>query len=89
MKRIFLPLCCLFISSGVFAKADCVKHPKSEWIKESEMKKRIKDMGYAIKTFKVSGDCYEIYGHDKDGRKSEVYFDTKNADIVKKEIEGT
>jgi len=35
---------------------------------------------------KVDGNCYEIYGLDKDGNKAEVYFDTKTLAVVKAEI---
>lgn len=65
------------------AGADCKKHPREEWIKEADMKKRIEDQGYKIKKFKVDGDCYEIYGWDKAGKKVEIYFDTKDGSVVK------
>ena len=43
---------------------------------EADFKARVEKQGYQIKTFKVSkGQCYEIYGHDKDGKKVEIYFD--------------
>ena len=42
------------------------------------MKAKVAALGYErIKTFKVSGDCYEIYGYTKDGKKAEVYFNRK------------
>jgi hypothetical protein len=43
--------------------------------------------GYKIAKFKIDGNCYEIYGTNKDGKKVEIYFDTKSLDIVKAEIE--
>ena len=53
------------------------------------MKQKIAEMGFKdIRTFKTSGSCYEIYGHDKDGRKAEVYFNPVDASIVKSEIGG-
>ena len=51
---------------------------------EADAKARIEAQGYQIKKFKVSGNCYEIYGHDKAGKKAEVYFDAKTLDIVKR-----
>ena len=39
--------------------------------------------GYQIKTFKVSsGQCYEIYGFDKAGKKVEIYFDPVTAAVL-------
>ncbi|WP_410498833.1 PepSY domain-containing protein [Chitinibacter sp. S2-10] len=77
----------LTLSSLTFASADCPKHPKNEWLKEADAKAKIEGMGYKIKKFKVSGECYEIYGHNKEGKKAEVYFDAKTLDIVKSEID--
>ena len=42
--------------------------------------------GYTIKTFKVSGNCYEIYGFAKDGKKVEIYFNPVDGSIIKKEV---
>ena len=48
---------------------------------------KIVGQGYSIKIFKVSGNCYEIYGTNKEGKKAEIYYDTKTLDVVKSEIE--
>ncbi len=63
-------------ASPALAGPECTKEPKSKWLTEEQMMGRIKDMGFRdIKNFHVSkGQCYEIYGYDKDGKKVEVYF---------------
>jgi hypothetical protein len=71
---------------AALAGADCASHPKSEWISEADMKKRLVEQGYEIKKFKIDGNCYEIYGNNKDGKKVEIYFDTKTGDIVKSHV---
>jgi len=71
---------------SAFAGADCTAHPQPEWIPEAEMKKRLEAQGYTIKKFKIDGNCYEIYGKNKDGKKVEIYFDTKTGDIVKSHV---
>ena len=71
----------------VLAKADCKAHPKAEWMSEADAKARIQAQGYAIDKFKVSGNCYEIYGRNKDGKKVEIYYDAKTLEPVKSEIE--
>ena len=53
---------------------------------EADAKARIQAQGYTIKKFKVDGNCYEIYGINKDGKKAEIYYDVKTL-VVKTEIE--
>jgi hypothetical protein len=77
----------LGFSGAAFAKADCTAHPKSEWMKESDAKAQLEAQGYKIRKFKVDGNCYEIYGHDKDGKKVEIYYDAKTLAVVKSEVE--
>ncbi|CAG9177723.1 MULTISPECIES: PepSY domain-containing protein [Cupriavidus] len=74
-------------STGALASAKCVAHPKAEWMKEADARAKIEAQGYVIKKFKVDGNCYEIYGTTKEGKKAEIYFDTKSLEIVKSEIE--
>jgi hypothetical protein len=71
------------------AAPKCTAEPRDKWLTEDAMKAKIVALGYEkIKTFKVSGDCYEIYGYDKDGRKAEVYFNPVTGDVVKANIGG-
>ena len=74
-------------SVHAFAKADCKAYPKNEWMSEADAKAKIQAQGYTISKFKVDGNCYEIYGTTKDGKKAEIYYDTKTLDVVKSEIE--
>lgn len=81
---VFLTL--ILVSGSAFAGAKCAKHPKTEWLPQDQAKSKIEAMGYKISKFKVDGNCYEIYGQNKDGKKAEVYFDTKTLEVVKAEI---
>ncbi|MGL6041265.1 MAG: PepSY domain-containing protein [Deefgea sp.] len=74
-------------SSLSFAGAKCTAHPKAEWISPANAETKIKAMGYKITEFKMDDECYEIDGYDKDGKKVDVYFDTKTLDIVKSKID--
>ena len=81
---VFSTLC----ASGAALAAEpvCTKEPKSAWMSEDAMKAKIADMGYQkIKTFKVTGSCYEIYGYDKANKRAEVYFNPVDGSIVKAE----
>ena len=74
-------------STAALAKADCPAYPKSEWMKPEDAKARIEAQGYTISKFKVDGNCYEIYGKNKEGKKVEIYYDAKTLAPVKTEIE--
>ena len=75
------------LSAAAFAKADCKAYPKAEWMSEADAKAKILAEGYTINKFHVSGNCYEIYGKNKEGKKVEIYYDAKTLEPVKSEIE--
>lgn len=87
MKKFLFATLLAALSSTAFASAKCEKHPKEEWMKEADAKAKLEADGYKIKKFKVDGNCYEIYGWNKEGKKVEIYFDTKTLAAVKSEIE--
>ncbi|MBI3144717.1 MAG: PepSY domain-containing protein [Pseudogulbenkiania sp.] len=72
---------------AAFAAAKCEQHPKEQWIKQADFKQKLEKDGYQIKKFKVDGNCYELYGKSKEGKKVEIYFDTVSGKAVKSEIE--
>jgi hypothetical protein len=77
------------VAGPALAGPKCTSEAKDKWLSEEVMKQKIAEMGFKdIRTFKTSGSCYEIYGHDKDGRKAEVYFNPVDGSIVKSEIGG-
>ena len=62
--------------------------PKSKWLSETEMRTKIEKLGYTrIKTFQITGSCYEIYGWTKDGKKAEVYFNPVTGAVIKAEVD--
>jgi hypothetical protein len=90
MKQVIFavaPSLVAFVSMPAFAKANCKAYPKSEWMKEADAKAKIEAQGYTISKFKVDGNCYEIYGRNKAGKKVEIYYDAKTLEPVKSEIE--
>ena len=84
-----LLLLSLALSSPLaFAGPECTKVDKAEWQDQAKFQEDLKAQGYEIKKFKVTGgNCYEIYGWDKDKRKVEIYFDPVSGKAVKEEIE--
>lgn len=73
----------LTLIAGLAIAGPTCNQPKDQWMKEADFKAQIEKQGYDIKTFKVSkGQCYEIYGQDKSGKKVEIYFDPVTAAIL-------
>jgi hypothetical protein len=52
-------------------------------MKETDFKKNMENQGYKIKTLKVTNGCYEIYGHDKDGKRIEMSFNPVTGVLAK------
>jgi hypothetical protein len=88
MNRLAVAVVCVaFSPAAAWAGANCKANPKAEWMSEADARAKIESQGYKITKFKVDGYCYEIYGTDKNGKKVEIYYDTKSLDVVKAEIE--
>ena len=85
MKQFLILLALMPIN--VWASADCPAYPKEEWANEDTLKEALDAEGYTIKKFKIDGNCYEIYGRNKEGKKVEIYFDMKTLAIIKAEVE--
>lgn len=74
MKKLLASVLIALVATSAIAGPTCTV-PKEKWMKEADLKARLEGQGYQIKTFKISkGECYEIYGFDKEGRKVEIYF---------------
>lgn len=82
------------LNTAAVAGADCPEAPKSEWLSELDMQKKIiNNYGFTIHKFKVDDNCYEIYGmapesdaEDAKSVKAEIYFNPVNGEIVKKKL---
>ena len=65
----------------------CTTAPRADWLPADEMKLLAEHRGYRIKTFKVAkGDCYEIYGFDREGRIVEAYFNPVTSRLMRQNI---
>ncbi len=89
MKKLIIASVATLFAPFALAGADCTAYPKSEWMSEFDLQKKIiNEYGFAISRFKVDDECYEIYGWEKGANgekvKIEVYFDAKTGAIVKK-----
>lgn len=82
MKSFFFLPAMLAISTAALAEPTCTA-TKESWMKQSDFKQRIEAQGYKIKTLKVTNGCYEVYGHDKSGKRVEISFDPATGAIAK------
>lgn len=65
----------------------CTTAPRADWLPADEMKLLAEHRGYRIKTFKVAkGDCYEIYGFDRENRVVEAYFNPVTSRLMRQNI---
>ena len=76
-------------SMNAFASPTCTEEPESKWLSEDAMRAKIAELGYTdIKVFKkTKSGCYEIYGHTKDGRKAEVYFNPVDGSVFRENVD--
>ena len=88
MRNALLIAAVSLYSAAVMAGPECTTTDKSKWLDQAKFQEDLKAKGYEIKVFKVTdGNCYEIYGWDKDKTKVEIYFDPVTGVIVKEERE--
>ncbi|GHA21643.1 hypothetical protein GCM10007989_16220 [Devosia pacifica] len=73
---------------AAYASPNCTTESSDNWMSKQDMKTKIEELGYKIKTFEVTGNCYEIYGWTSDDKRAEVYFNPVTGDVVEAEIDG-
>ncbi|MBY0225164.1 MAG: PepSY domain-containing protein [Hyphomicrobium sp.] len=77
----------LLSAAPALASPECTTEPKDKWLSEEAMKAKVTELGYKAEVFKVEGNCYEIYGYNKDGNQVEVYFNPVSGAVVEEEVE--
>ncbi|TBU91244.1 PepSY domain-containing protein [Phytopseudomonas dryadis] len=86
MRYLTLPAL-LLCSPFALAATECTNADQSTWQDPERFQAQLKEQGYQISKFKITeGNCYEIYGFDKDKRKVEIYHDPVTGKAVKTEI---
>jgi hypothetical protein len=74
MKSLLILSALIVASTAALAEPTC-NAPKDTWMTKDSFKQKMVGEGYQIKTLKVTNGCYEIYGHDKAGKRVEMSFD--------------
>lgn len=87
MKRLLLITFLALAGTSAFAEPECTKEAKSKWQDKKKFEEKLISQGYKVKVFKVTdGNCYELYGWNKAGKKVEIYFNPITGEKVKEEI---
>ncbi len=88
MPKLMMCIAMSLLSSITVAGPQCTTADKTQWLDQEKFQHDLKSQGYDIKVFKVTaGNCYEIYGWDKDKKKVEIYFDPVSGKPVKEKVE--
>jgi hypothetical protein len=83
-RYLFAATAALLIGSSAFAGTECTIAPQGTWMTQEQMLQKLVDTGYTIERFLVTkGNCYEMYGWDKDGRRVEIYHNPVDGKVVK------
>ena len=86
MKMLVTIVFAAFMAVSCSKKTECTDAPKDQWQDQEAFQQNLKEQGYKINEFKVTeGNCYEIYGWDKDENKVEIYFNPVDGSVVKSE----
>lgn len=81
----------LSAAGSAVAGPKCTDEPQSKWLTAEQMTQKFQALGYTddVKKLHVSkGNCWEIYGHDKAGKKVEIYFHPITGEIAEANVKG-
>jgi len=76
--------CALFSVLGAAAAGPMCDVPPENWMKETDVKTKLKRRGYLVKSIRIESGCYEIYGLDPLGRRIQILIDPATAKPVAK-----
>lgn len=84
MRRLIATALGIVLSVPAYAGPQCTSEPESTWLTEAQLRDRIQPMELEIVVLKkTSGNCFEIYGREKSGKRVEIYFHPITAEVMK------
>ena len=73
--------------TAAIAGPTCTDAAETSWIPQTKMLSKLVDAGYTLERFQVTkGNCYELYGTDKDGNRVEIYHNPVDGSVVESKI---
>jgi hypothetical protein len=60
----------------------CVAVPKEEMRPQMELQRKLTSEGWKVRQIKNFNGCYEVYGFDEKGQRTEAFFDPKTFEKV-------
>lgn len=86
-EKVLLATLALLAGGPAFAgsySGICTTATRDRWMTEEAAKAKVAEAGFAVTSIKTtrSGNCYEAYVTDKDGKKMELFLDPTTAKIV-------
>lgn len=88
--KISLVLAALFggaMAGGAQARTDDCNVPMVDWQSRAAVQAMAVGQGWALRRIKTDDGCYEVYGHDANGRAIEARIDPGSLAIVEIEYE--
>ncbi|WP_174874837.1 PepSY domain-containing protein [Vogesella oryzae] len=86
MKKLLAASLMAVVASAAFASVPCPAQPAAKWQKEADFRQLLEKQGYRISKLEVSGNCYEVYGRNKEGNKVEILFDPVSGKPLRSDI---
>ena len=83
MRFTLFPVATLMIAVALPALAeDRCTVPEADWRPVEDLKADLTAKGWTISNVKTEDGCYEVYGHDQDGKRVETFFDPATFEAV-------
>ncbi len=82
-----LVLTLALIASPALAGDDCAV-PMTDWQPREAVVKLAAEQGWVLRRIRIDDGCYEVIGHDAQGREIEVKLDPATLAVVEMEFEG-
>jgi hypothetical protein len=62
----------------------CTTASQAQWMSEADAKAKLAEAGYTVSKLKRTrtGNCYEAYVTDKNGKRMELFLDPTDAEII-------
>ena len=79
MNKVLLISALIFVGSataqaGSFGKP-CTAAPKDKWLSTDAIEKIVSEHGFKVAKSKLKDTCVEVYAHDKQGQRVELFLD--------------